>query len=84
MFELDYKADCLADINLLVSTSPSHMLMLWLDTRGTCVIMALHQKKKKKIEKCTMIVITSYNLHTFIVKVNRSNLKKKHVIHHAR
>lgn len=69
MFELDYKADCLADINLLVSTSPSHMLMLWLDTRGTCVIMALHQKKKKKFEKCTMIVFTSYNLHTFIEKL---------------
>lgn len=45
MLTLDYRADCLADINLPVSTSPFHMQMLWLDTRGTCVIMALHKKK---------------------------------------
>lgn len=64
MFELDYKADCLADINLLVSTSPSHMLMLWLDMRGTCVIMALHQKKKKKIENTLMNSGSSKNINT--------------------
>lgn len=64
MFELDYKADCLADINLPVSTNPSHMLMLWLDTRGTCVIMALHQKKKKKIENTLMNSGSSKNINT--------------------
>lgn len=42
MFELDYKVDCLVDINLSVSTSLFYMLMLWLDTRGICVIMVLY------------------------------------------